>query len=81
MPIIPSKEEIKLMEAQHYANQLKIEELKKQGLDVEYLQKLKKSQDEKKIFDDETVDSKPKVFDNEYYAKSFEDFRVKLLLH
>ena len=51
MPTIPSKEEIKLMEAQHYANLLKLEELKKQGVDVEKLQQLRKEVFGNGIFD------------------------------
>jgi len=82
MPTIPSKEEIKLMEAQHYANELKLEELKKQGVDVTKLQELRKVELGKKMFEpdeERKLPPEPKIFDKEYYAGSFEEFRVKLL--
>ena len=82
-PVMPNNEEIKILEAQHYAARLKADELTKRGIDV---LKLKLSRAEG--FDVENaykpIDIDPEIDLNgpelERFSQSFENFKVDYFL-
>ena len=78
-PVMPNNEEVKILEAQHYASKLKADELKKRGIDVLKL-KLSRAQG----FDLENtykpIDIDPEIDlegpGMERFSQSFENFKV-----
>ncbi len=72
------------MQARQHAQELKIQELERQGIDVEKLEELKREKRASNIFQDvdeeseeyvQEVKKNPKAKQN--YAQSFEEFRVR----
>lgn len=75
---MPNKEEINILKAQQQAKVLKREELKKQGVDVQNLVKLREFASGDKFFNptNESEEKIDKEGDNEGLADSFKEFEV-----
>ena len=82
LPNMPTSEEIQLLEAQHYAKVLKKRELKKQGLDIDKLKKLRTEDFEsehlfKPVDRDEEVEIPEEEL--ERFSQSFEQIKVNFI--
>jgi hypothetical protein len=82
MPSLPTSDEVQLLEAQHYANVLKKKELKKQGIDINKLKKLRTdSMESEHLF--RPVDREEEVElpeeELERFSQSFEEIKAIIL--
>jgi hypothetical protein len=78
LPLMPNKEEINILKAQQQAKVLKREELKKQGVDISSLVKLREEATASNYFNPvhESEENAHKEGENEGLSTSFQEFEV-----
>jgi ribosomal protein S18 len=80
MPVMPNNDEVQILEAQHYAYKLKLDELKKKGVDVKKLKELRSEGLGKTgLFRPVDTEDEPDFSEENVkkYAQSFEQFKEK----
>jgi len=80
MPVMPTNDEVKILEAQYYASKLKTDELKKKGIDVKKLKELRNEGLNKPgLFRPVDMEDEPDFSEENLkkYAQSFEEFNEK----
>ncbi len=80
MPVMPSNDEVSILEAQHYAYKLKLDELKKKGVDVKKLKELRNEGLGKSgLFRPVDNEDEPDFSEENVkkYAQSFEAFKER----
>jgi len=79
MPVMPTSDEVKILEAQYYASKLKTDELKKKGIDIKKLKELRNEGLNKPgLFRPVDMEDEPDFSEENLkkYAQSFEEFNV-----